>query len=65
MTKAFSKTIENYKVLHELNTGPYKESKSWTNSKTFIPDPLLKKQSFVQDPVIEKTEFVLNPEWCR
>jgi len=65
MAKPFAKTIDNYTMLYKFSTEPYKESKSWTNSKTFVPDPLLKKQSFVQDPVIEKAEFVLNPEWCR
>ena len=65
MSKPFEQTVDNYDILYEFNIGPYKETKSWTNSKTFVPDPVLKKQSFIQEKVLEKPEFVLNPEWCR
>ena len=42
MTKAFAKTLENYIILYEFNIGPYIETKSYTTSKTFVPDPVLK-----------------------
>jgi hypothetical protein len=65
MSKPFEKTKDNYALLYKFNTGPYKETMSYTTCKTFTPDPVLSEQSFVQDPVIVKSEFVLNPEWCR
>jgi hypothetical protein len=63
MTKAFEKTADNYTLLYKFSTGPYKETKSYTTSKTFVPDPILGEQPFIQDPTIKKSEFIADPKW--
>ena len=59
----FKDTTENFLVLYKLASGrkPYQSTKSYTNSKTFIPDPLLtNSKTFIPDPLFmqPKPKFV-------
>ena len=57
----FKDTTENFLVLYKLTYGhkPYQSTKSYTNSKTFIPDPILtNSKTFIPDPLFMQPKFV-------
>ena len=56
MGKPFEKTLENYALLYQFSSEPYKPKESWTNSKTFTPDTTLEKSEFVLDTLFIGTD---------
>lgn len=59
---SFEKSSENYSLLYKFSTQPYKPDKSWTTSKTFVPDTVLAKPSFELNQMMISKEFDFIPD---